>query len=262
MEHDINTLLDPFHKEDLNNKIHPSIYVEHEKYNLLILRFPIKNNENKITLVSKGIIIFNNQIFLYEAEHQKLIKLELGWESLYQLLDEIIDQTLILVTNLREQIMDMEASLYTQQLRKEFLNSWFQIKKELINLNRILVRTVTMYELFYEKNEKNIYPFVNNFHDLLEHLTRSQRYIEHDIEKLNTIYNFYSARSNDKMNQSVYLLTLLSAIFLPLNLMVGFFGMNTGALPFTGEEGTIKVVLLLGSTSLILLLFLMLKRNR
>ncbi|MBU1666859.1 magnesium transporter CorA family protein [bacterium] len=262
MQKDINKLLDPFHKEDLNNSIHPSIYLEHEHYDFLILRFPIETEDDKIELVSKGIIIANNEIFLYEREREELVKLKLGWESLHQLLDEIIDKTLLLVTNLREQIIDMEESLYTKQLKEEFLNHWFNVKKELIAINRVIVRTVTMYERFYEKNQKNIHPFINNFHDLLEHLSRSQRYVEHNIEKLNTIYNFYSARSNDKMNQSIYILTILSAIFLPLNLMVGFFGMNTGTLPFTEEGGTINVVLLLGATSLILFLFLLFRRNR
>ncbi|DAB34741.1 MAG TPA: hypothetical protein CFH82_03225 [Sulfurospirillum sp. UBA12182] len=38
------------------------------------------------------------------------------------------------------------------------------------------------------------------------------------------------------MNPTIYILTFLSAIFLPLNLIVGFFGMNTNALPFAKEE--------------------------
>ncbi|OYZ64605.1 MAG: hypothetical protein B7Y17_03670 [Sulfuricurvum sp. 24-42-5] len=34
------------------------------------------------------------------------------------------------------------------------------------------------------------------------------------------------------MNRSIYILTIVSIVFLPLNLVVGFFGMNTGGLPF------------------------------
>lgn len=39
-----------------------------------------------------------------------------------------------------------------------------------------------------------------------------------------------SAIKNEKMNQSLYFLSILSAIFLPLNLIVGFFGINTNDL--------------------------------
>ena len=254
--------LDPFHKQDLDNELHPSIYVEHQNYNLLILRFPIDTMEDEITVVSKGIIIQNNNIFIYERERQKLVPLELGWQSLYELLNVNINTTMRLINNLHEQIIDMEEILYAEKLTKEFLGSWFKIKKNLIIVNRILLRTIMAYEKFYEKHEQNITPLLNNFHDLLEHLTRSQRYVEHDIEKLTTIYSFYSARSNDKMNFSIYILTILSAIFLPLNLMVGFFGMNTGSLPFTGEEGTFKVGVLLGTTFVTLFLFLILRKSR
>lgn len=262
MINDIHKLLDPFHKEDLDNLTHPAIYIEHNDYHLLILRFPIQDEQQNVSLVSQGIVIKNNDIFLYNKVQQQLIKLDRGWQSLYEILDHNIDETLTLVNSFREDIIDMEESLYTQQITQKFLNNWFTIKKELIRLNRVIERTTQTYEKFYQKNEKNIQPFIHNFNDLLEHLTRSQRYMEHDIEKLNTIYNFYSARSNDTINQSIYILTILSAIFLPLNLIVGFFGMNTGTLPFTQAGGTQNVIFILGSIFITLFLFFLIKRNK
>jgi magnesium transporter len=54
------------------------------------------------------------------------------------------------------------------------------------------------------------------------------------------------------MNNTIYTLTLLSAIFLPLNLIVGFFGMNTTSLPFTvGDGGTYSVITLLITTAIL-----------
>ena len=47
------------------------------------------------------------------------------------------------------------------------------------------------------------------------------------------------------MNKNIYYLTLLSGVFLPLTLVSGFFGMNTGGLPFTEDaDGTLKVVII------------------
>jgi magnesium transporter len=43
----------------------------------------------------------------------------------------------------------------------------------------------------------------------------------------------------------MYWLTIISAIFLPLTLVTGFFGMNTGGLPFTDDpHGTTKVIVI------------------
>ena len=51
---------------------------------------------------------------------------------------------------------------------------------------------------------------------------------------------------DEKMNKIMFILTIISAVFLPLTLVTGFFGMNTGGLPFVKDpNGTIKVTLLL-----------------
>jgi magnesium transporter len=42
----------------------------------------------------------------------------------------------------------------------------------------------------------------------------------------------------------MFIFTIISAVFLPLSLVTGFFGMNTGGLPFTEENGTLKVTII------------------
>ncbi len=48
-----------------------------------------------------------------------------------------------------------------------------------------------------------------------------------------------------RTNKNLYLLSILSALLLPATLVTGFFGMNTGGLPFAdGPEGTLYAALL------------------
>jgi len=54
--------------------------------------------------------------------------------------------------------------------------------------------------------------------------------IKEQLARVDTLYTLTSAIKNEKMNKSIYLLSILSSIFLPLNLIVGFFGMNTNNL--------------------------------
>ena len=82
-----------------------------------------------------------------------------------------------------------------------------------------------------------------NFEDILEHLQRAYRNSGMLLEKLDALHNSYIVENNEQMNRTVYILTLLSGIFLPLNLIVGFFGMNTTSLPFTQGEGGTYLVL-------------------
>jgi len=47
-------------------------------------------------------------------------------------------------------------------------------------------------------------------------------------------------QANQRTNRNLYILSVLSALFLPPTLVTGFFGMNTGGLPFVqSPEGTI-----------------------
>ncbi len=54
------------------------------------------------------------------------------------------------------------------------------------------------------------------------------------------------------MNSNIYALTILSGIFLPLNLIVGFFGINTEGLFFSGNpSGTMYVIYILVSVFIV-----------
>ena len=83
------------------------------------------------------------------------------------------------------------------------------------------------------------------FKDLEEHIDRAYRLSKAALEKLDSLYSFYRAKMDEKMNNIMFVLTIISAIFLPLTLITGFFGMNTTDLPFTQTpHGTLKVSLL------------------
>lgn len=50
------------------------------------------------------------------------------------------------------------------------------------------------------------------------------------ITRLDGLYALISSIKNERLNQNIYILSVISTIVLPLNLIVGFFGMNTGGL--------------------------------
>jgi zinc transporter len=52
--------------------------------------------------------------------------------------------------------------------------------------------------------------------------------------------------TTNRTNQNLYILSLLTALLLPPTLVTGFFGMNTGGMPFEGEHhGTIMAIALM-----------------
>ena len=101
----------------------------------------------------------------------------------------------------------------------------------------MLFKTEQVIEDFLVSYEKEEDYLDRNFEDIQEHSKRAYRNSGFLLEKIDALYNFYITQNNEQMNTTIYVLTLLSGIFLPLNLLVGFFGMNTTSLPFSEQSG-------------------------
>lgn len=237
--------VDKLHLEDLNNKLHPSIFDENDDYDMLIVRLPIIGED--LEVVSLGFIITSNSSYFYNPMENKLEEFDSKFGGPYSKIDTVLDKLLKSFHPYQDQISDMEESLYEDTAKSTFMTQWLTLKRDILRVERIMLRTSTVMQdmiNYYESTEK--FP-MNHYVDIHEHCERILRSATLQLSKLDYLYNFYNTRTNEKMNRLIFLLTILSAIFLPLNLIVGFFGMNTSGLPFTeGVSGTLKVIMSLG----------------
>jgi len=233
----IENILDTLHLEDLNNEAHPSIFDDNENYNMFIIRLPIigENLDSK----SFGFILTAQKSYYYDKEKKEFKEFDNEFTSVYKMVDKAVDRVLRSFTKFQDMVSDLEEDLYANNTDKDFLNSWLEIKLQILRVERILARTTNIMDEFigfYKDNEE--FP-INKYIDIHEHLDRIMRSALLQLSKLDYLYSFYNAKSNDKMNKMIYVLTIISAIFLPLNLVVGFFGMNTSGLPLSaGNNGT------------------------
>ena len=229
--------LHDLHLEDLQNKLHPSIFEEHTDYQILILRLPEQIN-NKFDFNSYGFILIEKDVYHYDQMQANLVPLPNGMDDLYHFLDSKIDILMHDIELMQEKIALLEEALY-QKFTSRFMEHWHAFKKELSQSERVIIKSVDTLQLFIKKSKTSA-SLALKFNDLHEHLERTLRSNANANDQLNNLYNYYTLRSNDRMNHSIYILTIISVIFLPLNLVVGFFGMNTGGLPFQRiESGTV-----------------------
>lgn len=242
--------INPLHIEDLNNPMHLSKFEDAELYSLLILRLPLFNKP--LTYESYGFIFSANRSFIYSVKTHELQTLDEGFLSCYTALDRKIDKIVQKTDDYLNTVTQLEDALYEHETKHNFIKKWFHLKKDLTRIERTLFKSVDIMDQFityYEKEETFVY---ENFMDLKDHLEKAARSCSLQLAKLDVLYSFYNTQVNEKTNRVVYVLTVVSAIFLPLNLMVGYFGMNTSNLPFTGEtDGTYKATLLLSALILI-----------
>lgn len=247
--------IDPLHLEDLRNELHPSIFDEDDGYDMLIIRLPVI--DKKVDALSIGFILTPDYSYLYNKSVQQFEALNDRFMGPYTTADTIMDKFLKSFTGYQDMVADMEELLYEDKQGSDFMTNWLDLKRDMLRAERILLRaSITLKEMItcYENDEH--FP-VNNYLDLHEHMDRTMRAATLQLSKLDYLYSFYNVRTNEKMNRMIYLLTIISAIFLPLNLVVGFFGMNTGGLPFAeGTTGTVKAVVLMATLMILTTLFI------
>ncbi|GIT99791.1 hypothetical protein TSL6_02980 [Sulfurovum sp. TSL6] len=242
-------LVDTLHLEDLQNDLHPSIFDENDDYDMLIIRLPVI--VEKLEAISLGFIITHDGSYLFNSAKNRLEDLESRFDGPHHKIDTLLDKLLKSFHAYQDQISDMEESLYDDTVKMNFMTQWLTLKRDILRIERIMHRTAAVMQdmiHYYETDES--FP-MNHYIDIHEHCERILRSATLQLSKLDYLYNFYNTRTNEKMNRLIFLLTIISAVFLPLNLIVGFFGMNTSGLPFTeGANGTLSVVM-----GLVLLLF-------
>jgi magnesium transporter len=254
-------IINSYHLEDLKNQNHPSIFTKDQDYDLFIFRVPL-HVENKIKAKNLSFIIRESEYYMYDHGKESLIALN-GIDEFYNILNRHLDESMKLMNEQYMVVEDIEDIFYDGKHVHNFNQKWIQLKNDTIKIHRILYKGIDALNM-YIKNYKNSPDFLEaGFSDLLEHLQRTYRNSEHLLVKIDALYDYYTTSNNEQMNKIVYILTIISAIFLPLNFIVGFFGMNTTSLPYTqGNDGTLNVVMILSTMAIISTLAVMFVKKR
>lgn len=238
---DLKDALNHLHLEDLDNSEHPSMFDEAEGYEVLILRL-YKLVEEELVLFSYPFVLSKNEVYYYSRDTKEFREFSSDYLTLYKFIDKRVDEVMRVLNIYIKDIDKLEEALYERKTR-EFMDEWFWIKKDLIRMNRLLNQAIKVMDEFMQFNEEREESLHIAFSDVSEHLNRTSRGISTNLEKLDTLYSFFTSITNEKLNKNIYMLTILSAIFLPLNLLVGFFGMNTEGMIFSGNpHGTLIVL--------------------
>ena len=100
-----------------------------------------------------------------------------------------------------------------------------------------------------------------SLHDNIDHLTYMIEENTLLVERILILENLFANRLIEKQNVRIYLLSIISGIFLPLTFITGLFGMNTTDMPFSVEAGGfLKIIILIVVVGIISGIFLRIKK--
>jgi len=224
--------------EDIISPEHPSDFIKDA--NVLILRLPFMQ-DNEVIPKSLAYVVEENFVYEYNREKKELE--EIGdFNQFHAKLDMIVDKILKDIKDIHLKIDDLEDAIFENE-NIDIMNNWLIYKKNASLIRRLVFQAYLAYEMFLMHFKKEESFDFHAFDDINEHMERIKNLAISAEDKLNNLHDFYRTRTDEKMNRNVYYLTIISGIFLPLTLITGFFGMNTGGLPWTDNpNGTLYVI--------------------
>ncbi|MEL7564447.1 MAG: CorA family divalent cation transporter [Dehalobacterium sp.] len=219
---------DPEHK--LQKRNHICIYFRH---NLLIF---VSDNLEKLRVFQK----LYGELELGEKEPRNL-----SLAKILQLFFDIltIEDSLIL-ESIEDEASKMEEALITLKSRN-YISEIIKLRKKLLAYKRYYDQLAYI-SLAIEENESGLLSDkeVRFFHKLSSRTERLLNEIENLQNYISQIREAYQAQVDINQNSIMKLFTVITAIFLPLTLIVGWYGMNLDMPEYNWPFGYPAVILL------------------
>jgi zinc transporter len=175
------------------------------------------------------------------------------------------DQANVLVDILRQ------STLKVDRIEDQFLaNQISTSRRELGSLRRVLVRLQRLLApepaaLFRLLNRPPDWITEEDLQDLRESAEEFSAAVSDSValtERVKLIQEELAAQVNDQTNRTLFVLTMVTVLALPINLVAGLFGMNVGGIPLAEHDHGFFWVVIVLITVTSLLAYLALKRIR
>ncbi|MDD2189267.1 MAG: CorA family divalent cation transporter [Eubacteriales bacterium] len=221
----------------LNDSV--SKFESHDGFDCINLMLP--NKENLLCKGSRISIFFrkNLLVFIYNELHDyeliqsvitKIVKKEIVNISLERVLFEFFDLLTVgdslYLENLEQEIAELEEALITSK-KKDYIKEIITFRKQLLVLKRYYEQLFDLAEAM-EENENGLlsHRAIRYFHFLTTRADRLSDAISNLRDYVSQVREAYQTDVEITQNNIMRLFTVITAIFLPLTLIVGWYGMN------------------------------------
>ena len=252
-----NVTINSQHIKDTTNFEHPSFFDSTADYEMIILRtlydiqtsdteYPVlKYTANSFTFFCFShllIIIHDNQQTLLNKfnhaifDNNKII-IKTPIELLYFSLNFLIDQLLLLRTPANKQFKVWQKLMLGDPGGFNLWNELINYKSSIENIDSLCEDIDDTLDEWRRYTRYQMEPqFIINLNDLDEHNERAITIIEKLSSNINSLIQLHFSALSNRNNEILRVLAIISAIFLPLMLITGIFGMNFNHMPILQEQ--------------------------
>jgi magnesium transporter len=168
---------------------------------------------------------------------------------LYRLADELVADYMPVIEEIDDAINEIEDQVFDDPT-PDLLEQLFVLKRVLLRLRR----TVGPQREVINKLARNDYRLIAEerrvfFRDVYDHLVRLHDIIESLRDLVGSALDTYLSVVNNRMNDVMKTLTVITTLFMPLSFLSGFFGMNffQASVPLDAWTGRVAFGLVLGT---------------
>lgn len=136
------------------------------------------------------------------------------------------------IENAEEQVHKYETNIFTSQNTPKKWQRVFLIKTRVMIIKRMLWHTLNSVQKFIPNTDTHAYLT----QDLKERIENLLFFADSLEDNLNDLLNVQISLASNTTNEVMRILTLFSVVFMPLNFVVGVYGMNFTEMPLLHEQ--------------------------
>ena len=150
---------------------------------------------------------------------------------MYALFDCIVDDYISVLDKLEYEIQAIETEILTN-FTPSVRNRIYKQKRQLTEIRRYILPLKDVISRFsreegeFVKHDSQVY-----IRDLYDHVVRVYETVENQRDMVNNLTDLFNSEETHQANHVVKVLTIVSAIFIPLTFIVGVYGTNFEFLP-------------------------------
>ena len=185
--------------------------------------------------------VFLSPSFVVTYRSQPIIAVDQVWEIcqkdprwlskgtghlLYRLSDQLVSEAVAVVEQMYVDLDQLEDQIFAAA-GPETLERLFNLKRSILQLRRIVVPSRDV----LNKLSRNSYPVIDAadgifFRDVYDHFMQLDNLLNDILILVGSALDTYLSVVNNRMNDIMKTLTVITALFMPLAFVTGFFGMN------------------------------------
>ena len=221
-------VIDPVHKEGDDNTDYLALYFKRDTFIVVDVEDTDLSTKNK----------FERALKRFSPSTMNLEKL------IYAFFDELLSRDVVFVEKLGLKVSDIEESIINEKPDEDINSTLLKLKRKLLEMHNYYEQCIDIFETL-DANENDIFETDSLMYiaNIAQRVTR----LREDVDSINNaivhLQDAYSAYLDKRMNNTMKYLTVLSTIFFPLTIIVGWYGMNFLYMPeFAWKYGYLYVI--------------------